>query len=149
MFIRSVGALAVAVMAGALTGCDASQQSTPNLSATSRSQRAVSPDLPACYGSNITVKPCPVKLTKHSKHGIAVTVSGPGVTTSGASSGTCKPNSDACFFIDSTSSFTTWTILPNVDACGKGYATFQGFAGSTEVGEYSVKVINKYCPDQR
>ena len=101
-----------------------------------------------CGGTGgVQVTPCPIRLTRHTKPGIVVTVSGPGVVNSylGALNG-CF-NGHLCYNAEREgSSETQWRITSGT-SCGGADVEFIGVdAHGAKVGYFFLKVANKYCP---
>jgi hypothetical protein len=136
--------LAAAILAGC--GGGQSQQSgaaIPTALKTAGSLNDVThdTDFGQCGGEHgVRVRPCPVTFTEP-KQKIYVTVSGPGVVSSGNYGG-CG---GVCSFHLVKGDFTKWELAPTA-TCGKVIMLFGGDrANYTLVGNAHLRVINKSC----
>jgi hypothetical protein len=107
----------------------------------------ITPDKDCGGTGGVKVKPCPVRLTRHTKAGIVVTVSGPGVINSylgklnGCFSGKLCYNAER-----EGSSQVQWRITSG-RACGGADVEFDGVnASGGQVGYFFLRVSNRYCP---
>lgn len=101
-----------------------------------------------CGGTGgVAVTPCPIRLTRHTKPGIVVTVSGPGVVNSYLGKLNGCFNAHLCYNAEREgSSQTQWRITSGT-ACGGADVEFIGVdAHGENVGYFFLKVTNKYCP---
>jgi hypothetical protein len=99
-----------------------------------------------CRGTGgVTVTPCPIELTKKTKAGIVVTVSGPGVVDSIVEKSNPCFNGKVCVNRDG-SGLTQWRITSD-KSCGNADIKFLGLnSRHNRVGYALLKVANKYCP---
>ena len=149
--VGRVSVVAAAAALFALSACTQGQQPSQAGSAVPQAGGAShsSPVTPAkdCGGTGgVTVTPCPVRLTKHTKGGIVVTVSGPGVVSSHL--GTIKGcfSGYTCYKVKREGgSETQWRITPG-GYCGRADVEFDGVDASGEqVGYFFLGVRNKHC----
>lgn len=101
-----------------------------------------------CNGTHqVKVTPCPVTLTKRTKSGILVTVTGPGVVNSylGELNGCFSDR--LCYNVEREgSSYTQWRFTSG-KYCGGASVKFEGVnAGGRLVGNFFLKLSNRYCP---
>jgi hypothetical protein len=142
----AVGALAL--LAGCASGLPVSQTgfSAPN------AQRGVVPATIVpdknCGGTNhVKVAPCPVRLTKHTKSGIVVTVSGPGVVNSYLGKLNGCFSGKLCYNAERYGSSQTQWLITSGTHCGGADVEFDGVnASGGVVGYFFLKVSNRYCP---
>jgi hypothetical protein len=145
---RWISAPAVIAAAAILSSCGAS--STPSAFGTGVAplgRGGIAP-FKACAGTNgVTVEPCPVHLNRHTKDGIVVTVKGPGVVNSYLDSLNGCFNRKLCYNAERHgNSYTKWRFTPG-QSCGNAAVEFDAVnASGGEVGSFSLKVTNKYCP---
>lgn len=107
----------------------------------------ITPDKDCGGTGHVKVEPCPVLLTRHTKAGIVVTVSGPGVVNSylgrlnGCFSGKICYNAER-----EGSSQVQWRITSG-RVCGGADVEFYGVnASGGKVGYFFLRVSNRYCP---
>jgi hypothetical protein len=94
----------------------------------------------------VTVSPCPVRLTKHTKPGILLTVSGPGVVSSYLGRINGCFNGRTCYNAEREGSSETQWRITSGRSCGRADVEFDGVnASGGTVGYYFLKVANKYC----
>ncbi len=106
---------------------------------------AVSPDKD-CGGVHINVKPCPVHLTRHTKAGIVVTVSGPHVVGSYLGHIASCFNGKICYNAERVGSSQTEWLITSGPSCGRADVEFDATnAHGKQVGYFFLKVSNKYC----
>jgi hypothetical protein len=101
-----------------------------------------------CTGSHqVKVTPCPITLTKRTKSGIVVTVSGPGVVNSYLRELNGCFSHKLCYNVDREgSSYTKWRFTSG-KYCGGASVPFEGVnASGTVVGNFFLKLSNRYCP---
>lgn len=137
---------AVIAFAGCSTG---SQTLTPNAASPSagRSWPSVSPDKDCGSSGHVVVAPCPIKLTKRTKNGIIVTVSGPKVANSelGRLSG-CF-NGQNCYNAQRYGGSQTQWLITSGSSCSAADVEFDGYdARGHEVGYFFLGLKNRYCP---
>lgn len=137
---------AVLVFAGCSNG---SQTLNPNATSPSaeRSMPSVSPDKDCGSSGHVFVAPCPIRLTKHTKNGIVVTVSGPKVVNSqlGRISG-CF-NGQNCYNAERYGNGATQWLITSGSSCSAADVEFDGYsAHGHEVGYFFLGVKNKLCP---
>lgn len=115
--------------------------------AISASQSAIAPDTDCRGAHGVKVSPCPIYLTRHTKAGIVVTVSGPGVVNSYLATLNACFNGKLCYFAEREgSSQTQWRFMPG-RACGSADIEFYGVdALGSKVGRAFLKSRNTYCP---
>lgn len=148
--IKRICALAVVAAALALTGCTLGREA-PGSSAIgavpAKSSSSVSPDK-GCGGANgVTVTPCPIRLDRHTKRGVVVTVGGHRVVNSYLGRINACIGSKLCYYAERYgSSETEWLITPGRD-CGNADVEFMGENADGKVIGYAfLKVSNRYCP---
>jgi hypothetical protein len=111
-----------------------------------RVQSAIDPDKNCGSAHGVTVTPCPVRLTKHTKSGIVVTVSGPGVVNSYLGSLNDCFNAKLCYNAERVGSSQTQWLITSGRSCGGADVEFLGVdALGEQVGYAFLKVANKYC----
>lgn len=150
---RWVNVGATLAMLSLLAACSSSQQASeagPSVvpaAAGTEFQHRMSPDKDCAGANGVTVAPCPVRLTKHTRSGVLVTVGGPGVVSSslghisGCFSGYKRYNAKR-----EGGSQTQWRITSG-RSCGAADVEFDATnASGQQVGYYFLKVSNKYCP---
>jgi hypothetical protein len=101
-----------------------------------------------CGGTGgVKVTPCPITLTRRTKPGFVVTVSGPGVVNSYLGGLNFCVHHQLCYIAEREgSSQTKWRITSG-RYCGNADIKFSGVnAGNTEVGHAFLQVANRYCP---
>jgi len=136
-----------------LAACASAQPGTQTgLSAIPPAQQArigssISPDKNCGSVHHVTVTPCPIRLTRHTKAGIVVTVSGPHVVNSylGRINGCFSGRT--CYNAERVGSSEVQWLITSGDACGGADVEFVGVnARGKDVGYFFLKVANKYCP---
>jgi hypothetical protein len=151
MFRRFCAAAAVAslfVLGACTSGAPVSQAgSTVPQAPRAHLLATVTPDKDCGGASGVTVTPCPIRLTKHSKRGIVVTVSGPGVVSSNLGNIRSCFSGQVCYKAQREGgSQTEWRITSGA-YCSAADVEFQGYnARGVRVGYFFLKVTNKYCP---
>ncbi len=108
---------------------------------------AIAPDK-GCHGTGgVKVTPCPIRLTRRTKQGILVTVSGPGVVNSYLDKLNGCFSGKLCYNIQREgSSQVQWRVTPGT-ACGGASIEFDGVnVSGGEVGHFFLRVSNRYCP---
>jgi hypothetical protein len=143
MFSRSN---APAILAGlfALAGCALPEQPSGSGSAVAP---YVTPDKNCGGIHGVNVTPCPIRLTKRTKKGIVVTVSGPGVVNSSLGRINSCFSGYQCYYIERYGSSQVEWLITSGKACGGADVEFYGEdGGGNEVGYFFLKVANKYCP---
>jgi hypothetical protein len=152
MFRRLFAAAAVASLS-ILAACTPGEQ-------VSQAGSAIAPQAPRagllarmmpdkdCGGvGGVTVTPCPIRLTKHTKRGIVVTVSGPGVVNSYLGHITSCFSGQICYNAERKGSNQTKWRISSGQYCSAADVEFLGVnASGAEVGYFFLKVTNKYCP---
>ena len=110
------------------------------------SSSSITPDK-GCGGEHgVTVTPCPVQLSRHTKSGIVVTVSGPGVV--GSTLGDIKScyNANDCYNADRDPSNQTQWVITSGKFCGGAILEFTGRnARGKQVGYAFLDITNHYC----
>ncbi|MGA8325475.1 MAG: hypothetical protein WB757_05270 [Candidatus Cybelea sp.] len=134
-----------------LAGCSSSSQPfNPNATSPSAGRSSlptVSPDKDCGSAGHVVVTPCPVKLTKHTKHGIIVTVSGPKVVSSDLGSIKSCFNAQNCYNAQRYGSSQTQWLITSGSSCSGADVEFDGFnAHGQRTGYFFLEVKNKYCP---
>ncbi|HEY6327579.1 MAG TPA: hypothetical protein VIW73_13825 [Candidatus Cybelea sp.] len=136
--------MAAAASLSMLAACTSAQQVSQT--GASGVAPAVSP-VRDCGGSGgVRVAPCPIVLTRHTKAGIVVTVSGPNVVNSYLTQLNGCSHHKFCYNAHRAgSSYTQWRITSGKD-CGGADVGFDGVDGQgTEVGHASLEVSNRFC----
>jgi hypothetical protein len=141
--------LGAVVTISALAGCEGSQVAVPQsatqarLAATGFASR-ITPDRKGqCGGTHhVRVRPCPVNLTAKTKHGITVTVSGPGVSGSTQGYNGCAYQG----YCDVQQLNGTQYLITSGADCGNVLLEFSGNnASGQSVGIAFLTVRNEYC----
>jgi hypothetical protein len=101
-----------------------------------------------CGGTGgVKVEPCPVRLTRHTKAGIVVTVSGPGVANSYLGKINGCFGSKLCYNAEREGSSQVQWRISSGRACGGADVEFNGVnASGGKVGYFFLRVSNRYCP---
>jgi hypothetical protein len=150
--VRRVVTLALVAGLSVLAACSSGEStSQAGLSAVPPVQQgrvplAIAPDK-NCGGVNgVTVTPCPLRLTRHTKAGIVVTVSGPGVVNSYLGRINGCFNGHLCYNAERVGSSETQWLITSGPSCGGADVEFEGVnASGGKVGYFFLKVANKYC----
>ncbi len=148
---RWVNAAATLAMLSLLAACSSGEQASqagPSIvpAAAGTGHHAMSPDKDCGGTDGVTVTPCPVHLTKHTRSGVLVTVGGPGVV------GSSLGNLSGCFSGHKCynakregGSQTQWRITSG-RSCGAADVEFDAMnASGQQVGYFFLKISNKYC----
>jgi hypothetical protein len=152
MFARhTVGAaiLGTAILSACAPGSSGSSFNSaavpPTFSATQ--QAAIGPDKD-CGGTNgVKVLPCPISLTRRTRSGIVVTVSGPGVVNSYLGKLNSCFNGKLCYNAEREGSSQIQWRITSGRACGGADIEFFGVdANGNKVGYAFLKSANLYCP---
>ncbi len=107
---------------------------------------AMSPDKDCGSAGGVTVTPCPVHLTKHTRSGVLVTVGGPGVVSSSLGHINGCFNGHNCYNAEREGSSETQWRITSGRSCGAADVEFDGFdASGQQVGYFFLKVSNRYC----
>jgi hypothetical protein len=95
----------------------------------------------------VKVAPCPIRLNRHTKSGVVVTVSGPRVVNSALGTIQSCYSGQICYNAERDgSSQTQWLITPG-SVCGGAILEFNGeSARGKQVGYAFLEISNKYCP---
>ncbi len=139
----------ICLLAGCNSGPSASHAGFSAVPPTQQEQMpsTIRPDK-GCGGTGgVRVTPCPVRLTKHTEDGIIVTVKGRHVADSEIGHIYSCYNGHTCYVADRVvGSGTEWKILSG-PSCGGAIVEFDAMnAHASEIGEFFLKVNNKYCP---
>jgi hypothetical protein len=151
MFRRVKGVAALAnllALVACAVGPQASQQGSAIVPpAPSASFGTAIPDKD-CQGiRGVTVAPCPIMLTKDTKHGIVVTVGGSGVVDSVVQKLRPCSNGKICYNLNRAGSGLTQWRLTSGRACGVADIKFFGLdSAHNKVGYAFLKSTNTYCP---
>ena len=106
----------------------------------------VSPDKDCGSAGGVKVAPCPVHLTKHTRGGVVVTVSGPGVVSSSLGHISGCFNGHVCYNAEREGSSQTQWRITSGRSCGAADVEFDGMnASGQQVGYFFLKVSNKSC----
>ncbi|MGA8576146.1 MAG: hypothetical protein WB609_10780 [Candidatus Cybelea sp.] len=150
--VRKVDILALVAGLSILAACSSGQPtSQAGFSAVPPGQQgriplAITPDKDCAGAGGVTVAPCPVRLTRHTKSGIIVTVSGPGVVNSYLGRINGCFNGRRCYNAERVGSSETQWLITSGRSCGRADVEFDGVnASGGRVGYYFLKVANKYC----
>lgn len=108
---------------------------------------SIAPDK-GCRGTGgVRVMPCPVRLTRHTKQGVLLTVTGPGVVNSYLDELNGCFSGKLCYNIERDGSSQIQWRLTSGKACGGASIEFDGVGASgREVGHFFLRVSNSYCP---
>ena len=111
------------------------------------SASSITPDK-GCGGVHgVKVTPCPIKLNRHTKSGIVVTVSGPGVVNSALGSITSCYSGHLCYNAERDGSSQTRWLITSGKYCGGAILEFTGEnARGRRVGYAFLEIANDYCP---
>jgi hypothetical protein len=142
MFLR-VNVMAAVASLSILAACNSAQQmSQPG----GGLAPAVSP-ANGCRGSGgVKVTPCPVRLTRQTKAGIVVTVSGPNVVNSYLDQLNGCFSHKNCYNAEREGSSQTQWRITSGEVCGAANVEFDGVdVHGTEVGHAVLKVLNDFC----
>ncbi len=108
---------------------------------------AASPDKDCGGTGGVEVLPCPVRLTRHTKPGIVVTVSGPHVVNSYLGQLNGCFNGQNCYNAEREGSSQTQWRITSGRACGGADVEFYGVdRHGAKRGYFFLKVSNHYCP---
>ena len=101
-----------------------------------------------CNGTgSVKVTPCPIVLTKNTKRGFVVMVSGPGVVNSYLEDLNDCLKHQLCYNAEREGSSQTQWRMTSGRACGRAEVEFTGVnAANSEVGHAFLKLTNEYCP---
>lgn len=150
---RQVRALAVLGSCSVLAACGSGQPFYEAGSAVAPSARGVSssalitPDK-GCGGVHgVKVTPCPIRLTKHTKSGIIVTVSGPRVVNSALGRIQSCYSGYTCYNVGREGGSQTQWLITSGRYCGRAILEFMGEnARGKGVGYAFLEIANRYCP---
>ena len=93
------------------------------------------------------VTPCPIRLDRHTKSGIVVTVSGPGVVNSALGTIQSCYSGHICYYVERDGSSQTQWLITSGGRCGSATLEFTGEnARGKQVGYAFLEIANKYCP---
>lgn len=136
--------LVAAASLSVLAGC--AQTQVPSQANTAAASR-VSPDKDCGGAYGVKVSPCPLRLTRHTKSGFVVTVSGPHVINSYLGRLNFCIGDKLCYNAEREgSSQVQWRITSGRD-CGNADVEFVGVdENDHEVGYAFLDLKNKYCP---
>lgn len=150
---RRVNVVAAGASLFVLAAC--SQGAPPSQTGAGVVPAAIGAGLPAgatpttgCSGSHkVKVTPCPITLTKRTKSGIVVAVTGPGVVNSYLGELNGCFSDKLCYNVEREgSSYTKWRFTSG-KYCGGASVTFEGVNASGKVvGKFFLKLSNRYCP---
>jgi hypothetical protein len=142
--VRRAGAPALLSLIMALTACSAvGTPSQPPAAGAS----AIKPDKDCGSAGGVKVAPCPVRLGKHTKSGVVVTVSGHGVVNSYLGSLNGCFNGYLCYNAERYGSSQTQWLITSGSSCGAADVQFMGVdSHGNVVGYFFLKVSNHYCP---
>lgn len=150
--LRRVGVLAIIAGIFVLTGCAFDPQTSQSNSVVVPSAKylgvpSVSPAKDCGGVHRVTVTPCPIRLTKRTKSGIVVTVSGPGVVNSVLGTIQSCFSGQNCYNAERYSSSKTQWLITSGAYCGGADLEFDGQnARGHRVGYFFLGIDNKYCP---
>lgn len=131
----------------ALSACSLDREiSSPGSLATA----AVMPGA-GCAGTHrVTVDPCPIRLTRHDKSGVVVTVGGPHVAISYLTRLNSCASGKFCYYIERDgNSNVKWLVTPGKDCGGADIKFIGDNGGGEEIGYAFLRVKNTYCPARR
>ncbi|HEX3458783.1 MAG TPA: hypothetical protein VHR97_12605 [Candidatus Baltobacteraceae bacterium] len=138
----------LSLLAACTSGQQASQGGTsvvPSAAGTGF-HHAMSPDKDCGGAHGVTVKPCPVHLTKHTGSGVLVTVGGPGVVSSVIGDINGCFNGRQCYKAKREGSSQIQWRFTSGKSCGAADVEIDAMnASGQEVGYFFLKVSNKYC----
>jgi hypothetical protein len=148
--LRSVNVVTAVAAMCMLAACTSGSMVSP----------AISPAVPVAAGllamtpakdcggvRGVKVTPCPLVLTKQTKAGVVVTVSGPGVVNSYLEQLNACFNGRLCYFAEREGSSQIQWRIKSGTACGSADIQIDAVnAQGKQVGYAFLKVVNKYCP---
>jgi hypothetical protein len=135
-----------------LAACGSSQPFYQTSAVAPSSQRVSSPSSitpdKGCGGvHHVKVAPCPIRLTRHTKSGIVVTVSGPRVFNSALGTIQSCYSGHICYYIARYGSSQTQWLITSGGYCDRATLEFDGEnARGKRVGYAFLEIANKYCP---
>lgn len=136
--IAILAALAVCALAACSSAQPVSQPAIPAL---------LQPDKNCGSTHGVKVAPCPIRLTRHTKSGIIVTVSGPGVTSSYLGELNACFSGKLCYYAERVGSSETEWLFTSGKACGGADVELYGVnASGQKIGYAFLKLTNRYCP---
>lgn len=146
---RSLGSIALCgLLATTLTACAANQQAAQTGSGVVPNGWSippkVTPDKGTCMGTNdVTVAPCPIKLTKDNYRGVIVTVSSPRVAAARLSDpGGCQAG--ICVISRPHGNPRTHFHVKSGTKCNVAHPVFSAYTASRHlIGTATLTVINK------
>lgn len=141
---RQVQTLAVLAGVSVLAACASGQ---PFYQTGSSSPSSITPDK-GCGGVHgVKVTPCPIRLGRHTKSGIVVTVSGPRVVSSALGTIQSCYSGYNCYNVARYGSGQTQWLITSGSYCGRAILEFEGEnARGRHVGYAFLEIANKYCP---
>jgi predicted small lipoprotein YifL len=150
---RQVRALAVLAGVSVLAACGSGQPFYPPGSGVAppaqrvSSPSSITPDK-GCGGVHgVKVTPCPIRLSRHTKSGIVVTVSGPRVVSSALGTIQSCYSGYNCYNVARYGSSQTQWLITSGSYCGGAILEFEGEnARGRHVGYAFLEIANKYCP---
>ena len=149
---RWVNAAATLAMLSLLVACSSSQQASqagPSLvpaAAGTGFHHGMSPDKDCGGTGGVTVTPCPVHLTKHTRSGVVVTVGGPGVVSSSLGHISGCFSGHKCYNAKREGGSQTQWRITSGRSCGAADVEFDAMNESgQQVGYFFLKISNKYC----
>jgi hypothetical protein len=148
---KQLGALTTIASLLVLAACSSQQtlSSGSGLMPTTKhlGSAAIRPDKNCGGVHGVTVTPCPIRLTRHTKQGIVVTVAGPKVVNSYLGALNSCFSGKQCYYVERDGSSRTQWLFKSGSACGGADVEFYGVdAQGNNVGYFFLKVSNRYCP---
>jgi hypothetical protein len=149
--LRSVNVVAavagLCMLAACTAGSTVSPASSPDLPVAAGLLAAVTPAKDCGGVRGVKVTPCPLVLTKQTKPGVVVTVSGPGVVNSYLEQLNACLNGRLCYLAEREGSSQIQWRIKSGTACGGADIQIDAVnAQGKQVGYAFLKVVNKYCP---
>jgi hypothetical protein len=148
---RRVSVVAAAAGLFVLSACTQGQQgpqagsAVPQAGGPSHSS-AIMPAKDCGGTGGVKVTPCPVRLTRHTKPGIVVTVSGPGVVNSYLGKINGCFSGHLCYNLEREGSSETQWRITSGPYCGRADVEFDGVnASGQRVGYFFLGLRNRYC----
>lgn len=107
---------------------------------------SITPDK-GCGGVHgVKVAPCPIRLNRHTKSGIVVTVSGPKVVNSALGRIKSCYSGYSCYYVERDGSSRTQWLITSGEYCGGAILEFTAKnAHHRRVGYAFLEIANKYC----
>jgi len=141
--VRRVDILCVVAGLFLLGGCTSV---VPTQQGQQQLPEAIQPDKDCAGAGGVRVTPCPVRLTKHTKQGVVITVKGRHVADSAIGTINSCFSGHNCYNAERLGSSRTQWLITSGTACGGADVEFDATnSHGGKVGFYFLRVSNKYC----